>query len=622
MDTATGKDIVIEQRAANEVVRLRAPVVRADAIDTSHIETVQVAASGINVWNPAFDVTPAHLIDAIITEKGVVIKSNGKFNFERLMQTAPSSPLAASSSPPSPFSLSSPHTSGSVFRKKKKRTGDPLTIPFTSTYPLARFFEPFADASLRAFTLPIIILTTTLFKVAVGFGPYSGWQNPPMHGDFEAQRHWMELTSSLKIEEWYFYDLEWWGLDYPPLTAYHSWFIGSLGKFIQPQWFALNTSRGLDDEGLKTFMRMSVIVSELVCYVPAVISFCRIWGGRQNLNRVEQALAFTLILFQPALILIDHGHFQYNSVMLGFSLLCINDLLRDSVYTAAMWFVFALGYKQMALYYALPIFAYLLGYCVFPRRRLHVFMGLASVVIICSGMLLWPFWYAGGVGQILQCGHRIFPFARGLYEDKVANVWCAMNVFFKLRKNLSLPVLQLLSAIATLFSVLPVCTVLFFYPQKKLLPIALSASAWGFFLFSFQVHEKSVLLPLMPMTLLLCGSDRDERAWIGWTNNVAVFSMWPLLRRDGLTLQYIAMTGFWNWVGEMYHLPGSILGKTIHLAVYLAMAGWHVGQATIKMHEKYPDFWVVINVEICCAAFGLVWLWCLLKMYKSVRSPI
>lgn len=49
-----------------------------------------------------------------------------------------------------------------------------------------------------------------------------------MHGDFEAQRHWMELTTNLPISQWYFYDLEYWGLDYPPLTAYHSWLLGKM----------------------------------------------------------------------------------------------------------------------------------------------------------------------------------------------------------------------------------------------------------------------------------------------------------------------------------------------------------------------------------------------------------
>lgn len=49
-----------------------------------------------------------------------------------------------------------------------------------------------------------------------------------MHGDFEAQRHWMEITIHLPISMWYFYDLQYWGLDYPPLTAYHSWLLGKM----------------------------------------------------------------------------------------------------------------------------------------------------------------------------------------------------------------------------------------------------------------------------------------------------------------------------------------------------------------------------------------------------------
>ena len=43
-----------------------------------------------------------------------------------------------------------------------------------------------------------------------------------MFGDYEAQRHWMELTIHLPTREWYRYDLQYWGLDYPPLTAYAS----------------------------------------------------------------------------------------------------------------------------------------------------------------------------------------------------------------------------------------------------------------------------------------------------------------------------------------------------------------------------------------------------------------
>lgn len=66
----------------------------------------------------------------------------------------------------------------------------------------------------------LLLTRTVLLRV--------GFDSPPMYGDFEAQRHWMEVTTSVPISRWYFYDLGYWGLDYPPLTAYHSWVLGKM----------------------------------------------------------------------------------------------------------------------------------------------------------------------------------------------------------------------------------------------------------------------------------------------------------------------------------------------------------------------------------------------------------
>lgn len=55
--TSTGDDIVIEERGAEEVLRLNGE---------------PIAPPGVRAFNPAFDVTPHDLISAIITEKGVV----------------------------------------------------------------------------------------------------------------------------------------------------------------------------------------------------------------------------------------------------------------------------------------------------------------------------------------------------------------------------------------------------------------------------------------------------------------------------------------------------------------------------------------------------------------------
>ncbi|MBN2305572.1 MAG: S-methyl-5-thioribose-1-phosphate isomerase [Anaerolineae bacterium] len=57
MNTPTGDDIEIEERPAEEV---------------THIRGQQITPDGIDVGNPAFDVTPARYITAIITERGIV----------------------------------------------------------------------------------------------------------------------------------------------------------------------------------------------------------------------------------------------------------------------------------------------------------------------------------------------------------------------------------------------------------------------------------------------------------------------------------------------------------------------------------------------------------------------
>lgn len=58
MSLANGSLIPIEQRSPEEILSLAGK---------------SVAAEGAQAWNPAFDVTPAGLVDAIVTEKGVVL---------------------------------------------------------------------------------------------------------------------------------------------------------------------------------------------------------------------------------------------------------------------------------------------------------------------------------------------------------------------------------------------------------------------------------------------------------------------------------------------------------------------------------------------------------------------
>jgi methylthioribose-1-phosphate isomerase len=63
INITTGRDIPIEERSADEV---------------THINGNQILPDGVNIINPAFDVTPAELIAGIVTEKKVLTGDLGK----------------------------------------------------------------------------------------------------------------------------------------------------------------------------------------------------------------------------------------------------------------------------------------------------------------------------------------------------------------------------------------------------------------------------------------------------------------------------------------------------------------------------------------------------------------
>ncbi|CAK7225604.1 Glucosyltransferase-like protein [Sporothrix curviconia] len=554
----------------------------------------------------------------------------------------------------------------------------PEGLTRSPAYPLAAFLWPARGSISQWELLPLILMVVGLFRWAAGLWGYSGFGRPPMFGDYEAQRHWMEITTHLPMSQWYFHDLDWWGLDYPPLTAYHSWLLGWAGSRIDASWFALRTSRGLETPELKIFMRATVVVSEYLIYIPAVVIFVRRFSRLSGVASWTASVALVAVLLQPATLLIDHVHFQYNTVMLGLVTASMSSMLAGRLMWSAVFFVLALGFKQMALYYALPVFAFLLGNCVFPRINIARLLGIAAVTAVAFALLIFPLvvgtvydlrrgivarpelkpatvvplplfadvlgprldpnaFYYPVVEQLVQMVHRVFPLARGLFEDKVANFWCAANVVIKLRQYPD-DMLQRASLGATLLAILPANLVLFLRPSRLLLPYAFAATAWGFFLFSYQVHEKSVLLPLLPMTLMLAGHGGlapSTRAWVGFANLLGTWTMYPLLKRVDLGVPYAVLTLLWAYLlglpptslSAYFPRPDgpAINGKTeespalwgtllIHGPFYLAMVMWHVLEAALPPPPDKPDLWVVANVGVGAAGFGICYLWCLWRL--------
>lgn len=377
-------------------------------------------------------------------------------------------------------------------------------------------------------------------------------------------------------------------------------------------------------------MRSTVLVLDILIYIPAIeqlISSIHSHTSHSTPSSYAYSLlhhrsgrakaAFLLtVLLQPALILIDNGHFQYNSVMLGLTVLAFNFFARGWDLAGAIAFVASLGFKQMALYYSPAIFAYLFGKCLLWGWKFGCVLFVLVVIYFYIAMakqlsfLLYSLLHLIRIGAItalsfivlflpfifplswppqhlLQPIIRIFPFARGLFEDKVANFWCASNVFLKWHKYVPTSLLPKLATLLTTIFFLPSMWALLApgitgfgsldisptpssghdkhyqndisndqtgneklhlavdttgkdkilmkdanstsrpAPTIGLLPYALFNSSMAFFLFSFQVHEKSILVPLMPLTLLMASSapeiEGGEWEWGVLVNNVACF---------------------------------------------------------------------------------------------------
>ena len=89
LSTPSGSEIIVEERNPTEVTTCKGPSVKRSAqgnlIVGTDVHEIAIAADLLGAWNPAFDVTPRDLIDCIVTEKGVVEKSeDGEFHFEAI----------------------------------------------------------------------------------------------------------------------------------------------------------------------------------------------------------------------------------------------------------------------------------------------------------------------------------------------------------------------------------------------------------------------------------------------------------------------------------------------------------------------------------------------------------
>jgi alpha-1,3-glucosyltransferase len=436
----------------------------------------------------------------------------------------------------------------------------------------------------------------------------------------------MELTLHLPVGEWYWHDLDYWGLDYPPITAYVSYLCG-LGSalLVGDESVALDESKGYEDPTHKTYMRATVWILDAVVYFPAV------WMIAKRLHAENDWLwTFCSALAQPALLLMDHGHFQYNSTSLGFALLACYYMTRPSFrdcIIGSFYFCLALNFKQMTLYHAPAIFFYLSGRCFAVDQWFIRFGALGATVVSTFGLLWWPFLCYGPpdttvVDRLLHILHRIFPFQRGLFEGKVSNLWCALSVKpFSIRDHLPQDMQPIFALFLTIILIVPACYKLFCVGQcdrgdsndRRLLLWGVASTGLAFFLASFQVHEKSILMALSPLSLLI----GDDAKFVQWFSIVSTWTLYPLIQVDRLQTAYICTLAIFaslSWLSAEGHermtsfFDVSIFTRVMVPVSYIGMIMLHVLEVMVPAPSSLPDLFPVLWSIAGCAMICLAWL--------------
>ena len=357
-------------------------------------------------------------------------------------------------------------------------------------------------------SLSFCCLVSIMLRSFVGQWGHSGADKPPMYGDFEAQRHWMEITTAIPIGEWYRNstnnDLQYWGLDYPPLTAYISWIFGCIAAYLYPDLIEFQVSRGHESLHGKAFMRATVLLTDMLILLPSIYllqkqsSLKKYASKLLNGNRISvfKDMQLLILLLCPASILIDHGHFQYNGMCIGLALLGAYAILNDQDILGSILYCLSLNFKQMGLYYAPVFFFGLLYKCLNKQTWILSFLHLIKIglSVILSFICLWsPFCIFHAteetcISSLLQVLTRLFPFSRGIFEDKVANIWYSLSVIIDFRVYFTTSQLVHMSLMLTLLLLLPIAINLLrfrFTPERFILSLVISSQS--FFLASFQV---------------------------------------------------------------------------------------------------------------------------------------
>lgn len=467
--------------------------------------------------------------------------------------------------------------------------------------------------------------------------------------DFEVHRNWLAVTKSLPLSEWYVDETSPWTLDYPPLFAWFEFALGYVAQYFDPAMLEVGNLNYASNNTI-LFQRLSVILTDVV-YAFGVKKCLAIEAqGKPDFKWFSPPTILSfLLLSNVGLFMVDHIHFQYNGFLTGILLLSIGSVLQKQNIQAAVWFTILLNLKHIYLYIAPVYFIYLLrSYCFETLKRGLTFhwkrlINLGFIVVSIFGLTYGPFF--NQIGQVLS---RLFPFNRGLCHAYWApNFWAIYNAVDKIlvitgRKlgwvdsvstasmtgglvqefeHVILPSIgPKVTFVCTLLALIPPSIILLKRPnQPRVFIRAVVLCAFASFLFGWHVHEKAILMIIIPLTLLAASSAEECRLFLllSITGHVSLF---PLLFTSFenvikvVLVSLYSLTSF-SFLCTLHSRPGSTI-SLVRFSVWERI--YLYGLALVALNEcclhsivdqnDSMPFLPLLIMSVYCA-LGVVYVW-------------
>lgn len=335
--------------------------------------------------------------------------------------------------------------------------------------------------------------------------------------------------------------------------------------------------------------------------------------------------------------MVDHIHFQYNGILFGILLLSCGKMFQRKFIQSALYFAVLLNMKHIFIYMAPVYFCYLIKYyCLgtiagFIKNTLK----LGSVVLLVTAISFGPF-----VRHLPQVVSRLFPFKRGLTHAYWApNFWALYNFADKvlqivkkvpqvqsntggLVQEFQHSVLPSVSPAVTFAAValmmLPCCMKLMSHksesPDGFMKPLIICASTS--FMFGWHVHEKAILMILIPLQVLTVHKQTEAGSSL-FLSIFGLYSLTPLLFTSELVLvklslfvAYIAFNIF--AFKSIYNFKLLKVHEVIYSAGIILLPLYeHLFQYLMNFHSRFPFLPLMLTSVYC--GVGMIYFW--LKFY-------